>query len=104
MIAFLTRVAGLILFAVAILALITDGIRSIAADAFIYTPLQDSWTRLSDSSLAATRSFVEGQLGAEVWSSLAATVLGWPSFAVIGLPGLALMLVGARRRPGGRRR
>ncbi|WP_237155267.1 hypothetical protein [Oryzibacter oryziterrae] len=104
MIAFLVRTTGLALFAVAIVALIADGIRSIAANDLVFTSLEDSWTALDSASFAAARSFLQARIGADSWTGLVAPIIGWPAFAVIGVPAILLMLLGARRRPGGRRR
>ncbi len=98
MVAFVTRTLGLLLFAASFIALIADGVKSLAADALVVTPLAATWTSLGPGSLERTRMLVEARLGAYVWETMASAVLAAPTFAVGGVIGVALMLAGSVRR------
>lgn len=97
---FVIRAIGLAVFAAAFIALIADGIRSLAAGYLVLTTSETVWMALHPSSLAAFRAFVEHWTDPYVWNGLVRVVLAWPAFAVAGLVGVGLLLVGS----GGRRR
>lgn len=98
MIRFLFRFAGLWVLAGAFVALVLDGVRSIASSEIVTTPLGVTWLATSADSLARFQAFVETNLSATVWENLVVPVLGAPLFAVLGVAGIALLLIG--RRPG----
>lgn len=98
MIRFLFRFVGLWIFAGGFVALVLDGVRSIASSAFVTTPLGVAWLAASPDSLARFRTFVETSLSEGLWTSLGVPLLDAPLFAVLGVVGLVFMLIG--RRPG----
>lgn len=98
MIRFLFRFVGLWVLAGAFVALVLDGVRSIASSEIVTTPLGVTWLATAPDSLARFQSFVETNLSNAVWERLAVPVLGAPLFAVLGLLGIALLLIG-RPRP-----
>ncbi len=98
MIAFLTRTLGLLVFAASFIALIADGVKSLAGDTIVVTPLASTWTALSPTSLEKTRALVETRLGPYVWEAITSAILAAPTFAVGGVIGVALMLAGTLRR------
>lgn len=98
MLSLLIRLAGLASFATGIIALIADGIRSIAADHVVMSSLTQNWTALDTASYATAGQVVSAHAGDAIWQWLEATVLTWPTFAVAGGLGIVLMLVGARSR------
>lgn len=98
MVAFLLRSLGLLIFAAAFIALIADGVKSLAADAVVTTSLGETWASLSPQSLAAAEAMVERRAGPHLWDPVITTALTWPSFALGGAVGLVLMIAGSRRR------
>lgn len=97
MIAFLVRSTGVLVFAAAFIALVADGVRSLAADAPVVTPLAATWGAIHPASLAAAEAVVKGFVTSYLWDPVLLTVLGWPTFAVVGGLGILLMLLGRRR-------
>jgi hypothetical protein len=98
MIAFLVRTLGLLIFAASFVAMIADGVRSIASDALVTTPLGQTWFALHPASLNAAQGMVESYTHPYLWDPVLVTVLLWPTFAVGGVFGLVLMLLGRKRR------
>ena len=98
MIAFLVRSIGFLLFAASFIALIADGVRSLAADALVMTALGQVWFTLDAPSLNLAQAVVQRYVHPYIWDPIAITILTWPAFAVGGGLGLALMLLGTRRR------
>ena len=103
MIAFIARFVGLWLIAGAVVALVIDGTKTIAASALTVTPLGMTWYSLSPSSLLATQTFVqqsvETYIGHWLWDPLIQWLLMLPTWLVLGLIGGWLVYVGRRRRP-----
>ena len=99
MIRFLVRTVGLLIFAASFIALIADGIQSLAADRIIVTPLGQTWFSFDRDSLNLFQAVVQRHLHPYIWDPIIQTVLLWPTFAVGGTVGLLLMVLGARRRP-----
>ncbi|MFJ5486185.1 hypothetical protein ACIKTA_00420 [Hansschlegelia beijingensis] len=95
MIRFLLRLLGFLILAGAFVALVIDGARSIAAGAISFTPLQATWSAAFPSGIEKTRQFFDETLRA-VWVFDA--VAAQPTFAVLGVLGILLMLLGRRRR------
>jgi hypothetical protein len=96
MIRFIARFLGLLIFAAAFIALIADGIRSIAADRMVLTPLEQTWMSTHDGSLNRSQEMVQSYLHPYLWDPVIQTMLHWPTFAVVGVLGILLMLAGAR--------
>jgi hypothetical protein len=98
MLRFLARTAGLLLFAGSFIALVADGIRSLAAKALVTTPLAATLSEVAPDLVPDLRAMVEGRLHPYLWDPVTTTVLAWPAFAVGGVAGMVLILAGARRR------
>jgi hypothetical protein len=99
MLSFVARVLGLVLFAIGVVALISDGISSIAADAVVMTPLSGSLTLIAPDFVDRIEAVVKPLVGEATWSEWGVAVLAWPTLAVAGIAGIFLMLAGARRSP-----
>lgn len=99
-IGFILRASGLLLFAAGFVALVADGVRSLAVDAIVLTPLLKAWTEIDPSGPAAAEALVKSRLEPYLWDHGIVPILGWPGFAVIGGLGILLLLLGRRRRPG----
>jgi hypothetical protein len=97
MIRFIVRSLGVILLSAAFVAVVIDGTRSIAASEIVLTPLGNAWEQLSPETLEATRAAAERDLPAWVWANALMPVLEQPGFAVFGVLGIALILLGRPR-------
>jgi hypothetical protein len=94
----LLRVLGTILIAFAMILLIIDGTKSLGANALVFTSLADTWTSLQPDSLVAVRQFLETRLFGPILDTVVSAVLGFPGWAVVGVPGLLLAWAGRSRR------
>ena len=94
MIAFLIRSIGLWLVAGAVVAVVIDGMKSIASGRLILTPFLTVWSDLAPASFAAAKAAVPGP----VWNTMVPLVLGLPAWAVLVVLGAALIALGTRRR------
>ena len=95
---FILRIAGTLLVALAAILLIIDGTKSLAANALVLTSLADSWTQIHPDSLAALTDFLETRLFGPLLEPVITALLGFPGWAVIGVPGLLLAWAGRSRR------
>lgn len=97
MIRFLFRFVGLWILAGGFVALVLDGVRSIASSEIVTTPLGVTWLATSPDSLTRFQSFVETNLSPAIWETAAVPVLNAPLFVVLGVLGLLLMLIGHKK-------
>ena len=100
MLRFLARFLGFWLVAAALVTAVVDGAKSIAASALVATPLAESWATIvamagsgDDAAAASATAATSGPL---------AIALAWlfaaPTLLVLAVPGVALLIIGARRR------
>ena len=92
------RVVGTLLIAFAVILIIIDGTRSLAANGLVFTPLEVTWESMHAVSLAAVRDFLGTRLFGPVLDPVVSAVLSFPGWAVIGVPGLLLAWAGRSRR------
>lgn len=92
------RIVGTLLIALAVILLIIDGTKSLAANGLVLTPLEDTWTAISPDSLAALREFLATRFFGPVLETVVTAILSCPGWAVIGVPGLLLAWAGRSRR------
>ena len=92
------RVLGTLLIAFAVILIIIDGTRSLAANGLVLTPLEVTWESMHAVSLAAVRDFLGTRLFGPVLDPVVSAVLSFPGWAVIGVPGLLLAWAGRSRR------
>lgn len=97
MIRFLFRFVGLWILAGGFVALVLDGVRSIASSEVVTTPLGVTWLATSPDSLARFQGFVETSVSPAIWETAAVPVLNAPLFVVLGVLGLLLMLIGHKK-------
>jgi hypothetical protein len=88
------RIAGTWLIGLAFVLLVVDGTRSLAANGVLLTTLGSAWNGLHPTSLLALGAFAEGQAFAALFDQTLAGLLDWPAFAVAGVPGLLLVMLG----------
>ena len=101
MIRFLLRFVGIWLLAGGFVALVLDGVRSIASSEIVMTPLGVAWLAISEDSLMHVQELVNAKLPAGSWDLVMAPLLQAPLFAVLAALGLLLMLIGRRKEKRG---
>src|SRR5665213_152595 len=94
----LLRIVGTLLIALAVILLIIDGTKSLAANGVVWTPLSDTWSRINAQSLDSLKTFLETRLFGPPLEALVSAILGFPGWAVIGVPGILLAWAGRSRR------
>ncbi|MEQ1768279.1 MAG: hypothetical protein ABL879_00410 [Devosia sp.] len=94
----LLRTLGTLLIAVAMILLIIDGTKSLAANTIVTTSLNDSWQQIHAASLEQFRTFLASRFFGAVLETVASAILNFPGWAVIGLPGIFLAWAGRSRR------
>lgn len=92
------RLVGLLFLAAAFVFVVYDGARSIADQTVRLTRLGEFWNDVNQASQFAMRTRIE-ELSPAVWSNGVRVVLDQPVWAVMGIVGLALMLVCRPRKP-----
>ena len=94
---FLCRLLSMILLAVAVIMVVLDATRSIAAGTLVTTALGVSWGAVSPSTLGQARQLVVGNLPAFLWDPVVLGLLSLPGFVVFAALSLLLALAGRRR-------
>ena len=94
----LLRVLGTLLIACAVILVIIDGTKSLAASGFVFTSLEATWVQLHAESLNAVREFLETRLFGPLLKPVITAVLAFPGWAVLGVPGVLLAWAGRSRR------
>jgi hypothetical protein len=102
MLGFVSRFIGLWLIAGALVAIVVDATKSIAASRLTVTALGATWYAISPTSLMATQEFVqqsiEPAIGHWLWDPLIQWTLLLPAWLVLGLLGALFTWLGRRRR------
>lgn len=102
MISFLSRFLGLWLIAGALVAIVIDATKSIAASALTVTQLGVAWANVSMPSLMSAQQFVQQTIepytGRWLWDPLIQGLLMLPTWVVLGALGFLLTWAGRRRR------
>ena len=88
------RILGTWLIGLALVLLVIDGTKSLAANAVMMTSLSDVWTQIHVQSLESVREFFKGRFFANLLDLVLNAILTYPAFAVIGVPGIVLALLG----------
>lgn len=92
------RIAGTWLIGLALILLVVDGTKSLGANSLMFTSLADLWTSVHAPSLGAVEGFFESRFFAALLDAALKAVLDFPAFAVFGLPGVVLALLGRAPR------
>jgi len=95
---FIFRVIGLWLIAAAIVALVVDGTKSIAASKLVITPLGFTLDWMAHDLLIGLKSVIQNHIHPTLWDPVLQTVLLWPTWAVVAVLGLIFYLIGRRRK------
>lgn len=96
MIKALLRFFGYLATGLAFAVLFVDGVRSIARDAFVFTPLENFWRLLEPASLLNARRWLAG-LDASLQGAVE-VVFTLPAALWLLLAGLLLAFLGRKRR------
>ncbi|MGC1465135.1 MAG: hypothetical protein WA792_05330 [Pseudolabrys sp.] len=99
MIRFLFRFLGLLCLAAAFILVIYDGMKSIAGNAVYFTNVQVLWDIINAASLQNLKPLVETKIGPWAWDPILVTALTWPSWAVLGVLGILLIMLGRKKKP-----
>jgi hypothetical protein len=99
MIRFFFRFLGLICLAAAFLLVIYDGTKSIAGNTVALTSARALWQIINAGSLAKLQPLLESYAGGLLWDPLMLSLLAAPSWSVLGLVGILLLLLGRKRKP-----
>lgn len=92
------RIIGTWLIGLALVLLVIDGTKSLGANALIFTALSDLWMQVHPPSLDAVKAFFDSRFFADLLDAALAAVLSYPAFAVFGIPGIVLALLGRKPR------
>jgi len=102
MIGFLSRFVGLWLIAGAMVALVVDATKSIAASTLAVTPLGLAWASINPASLMSVQQFfqqrIEAYIGHWLWDPLIQSILLLPTWVILGAAGFLLTYLGRPRR------
>ena len=98
MIRFVFRFIGLWVLAAGFVALIYDGTKTIAGNQVYITKLGDTWNALNSDSLQQLRPFLERHAGQWAWDPVMLNLLTAPTWAVFGVLGILLILIGRKKR------
>ena len=99
MIRFLLRFIGMICLAGGFILLIYDGTKSIAGNMIFLTDVRTLWELISPGGLDRLRPTIEAYAGGYLWDPVAVGFLSAPSWAVLGIVGILLLLLGRRKKP-----
>ena len=99
MIRFLLRFVGLLCLAAAFILVIYDGTKSIAGNTLFITNVQMLWELFSAASLSKVQPLLQPYAGGVLWDPGMTSFLATPSWAVLGILGVVLMLLGRRKKP-----
>lgn len=94
----IARTVGLLLVVCAFASLVVDGSRSIANETLVLTPAGKTWYDVDRDSIGLAQAVVQRYTFPFIWDPVVQTALTWPTAAVLGVPGLILLVVGRRRR------
>ena len=96
---FIFRFIGLWILAVAFIALIRDGTKTIAGSAVVLTKLGKDWYDFHPGSLLLAQPAIERHVAPWLWNPVIQTVLEQPTWLVLGVLGAILVLLGRKKRP-----
>lgn len=94
----LFRLVGTWLIGLAVILLIIDGTRSLAANSLVMTPLGETWSSLHPESLAELRLFLATRFFGPLLDSAVETILALPGWVVLAVPGALIAWLGRTRR------
>jgi hypothetical protein len=99
MIRFVLRFIGLWILAVAFVALIRDGTKTIAGSAVTVTMLGKDWADINQNSLLLLQPAIERHVAVWLWNPVIQTALEQPTWLVLGALGAILVVLGRKKKP-----
>lgn len=93
------RLIGLILLAGAFAALVIDGTRSIAGGMLSLTPLGQTMLWLMPQKFETLKPMIQHDVPRLLWDPVIVHVLAAPTWLVVGVLGVLVMLITQKRRP-----
>ena len=94
----LFRLLGTWLLGIALILLIIDGTRSLAASGLVMTSVGETWNQLHEASLIETQTFLSSRFFGPLLQPVVSGLLGLPGWLVFGVPGGLLAWMGRTRR------
>lgn len=92
------RILGTWLIGLALVLLVIDGTKSLAANDLVLTAFGQAWSQVHQPSLDAVSGFFESRFFADLLRVALANILTYPAFAVLAVPGIVFALLGRRPR------
>ncbi|MCD7058771.1 hypothetical protein [Pelagibacterium xiamenense] len=95
------RIVGLVFLALALILLVADGTRMLAANGYVATPLGNWIAQIAPLTLESARTAVQENVHPLLWDPTLTTLLAWPGWAVLGGIAIIFLLLGrskTRRR------
>jgi len=92
------RLIGLLLLAGAFIFIVYDGVHWVVDQNFQLTRFGQFWLTIHESSETAFRHWIEA-LSPWLWTNVVQELLPQPVFAILGVPGIILMILFRPRRP-----
>lgn len=92
------RIIGFWLLALAFVALVLDGARTVTSGALVITPLGETWFDLSPGSLNLMQAVIQRNLHPYIWDPVVQWILLSPTWLITGLIALLLLALGKKRR------
>jgi len=97
MFSFVFKIVGLTVLALALVLAVLDVTRSITASEIVLTPLAQTWSTISPTSLEGARQFIAGLGLPWLWDPVLLTVMRLPSWLLFWFIAMLLMWSGQRR-------
>lgn len=95
---FVFRIIGTWLLGMTLILIVMDGTKSLAENAIRMTSIRDVWAMAHGDSLQAFEAFFVSGTWNLIWTYSFGPLLTWPGWAVIGVPGLILILAGQTKK------
>jgi hypothetical protein len=92
------RILGTWLIGLALVLLVVDGTKSLAANTLVFTSFGDAWRQLHAPSVDAVSDFFESRFFADLLHVAMDALLTYPAWAVLLIPGIVFALAGRRPR------
>ena len=99
LIRFVLTMIGLWTSALALLALVLDGVRSIAANEIVMKSLGATWFEIDKDSLNLAQAAIQRNVHPLIWDPLMQWILTMPAWLVAAIVGLFFVYLGRKRRP-----
>jgi hypothetical protein len=99
MIRSLFRSLGMVFLAAGFIFVIYDGTKSIADKGLHITKLGQTWSDIHQNSLLALKPLIEQKVGGWLWNPVMQTILEQPTWMILGIVGMMLILMGRRKKP-----